>query len=296
MNKFAIYTAVVGNYDEIRQPLVVDSRFDYFLFSNTIREKRIGVWQIKPIEYTNPDQIKIARYVKTHPETLLPDYAATLWMDANIQIVDSWVYERFIELYNQGVQLASVKHPERDCIYEEMFTVCSFKWETIETAWRWNRYLRKNKYPKNNGLFETNVLYRVNSAATKKVDEEWWNCIEQYSRRDQLSFNFVLWHNRKECSYFLKEDECVLRSPYLKLILHSDQTHKFVKEKGYISYLWEYYWKLPSSQKRSFYEKWLSILSKPYWMSSFGYYLWRQMIRIKRDWQRYSSKFSSCKQ
>ena len=296
MPKFAIYTAIVGNYDEIRQPLVVDSRFDYFLFSNTIQEKQVGVWQIKPIEYINPDQIKIARYVKTHPETLLPDYAATLWMDANIQIADNWVYERFVELYNQGAQIASVKHPERDCVYEEMFTVCSTKWESIETAWRWNYYLRKNRYPMYNGLFETNILYRVNSVAIQKVDEEWWICIEQYSRRDQLSFNFVLWHSRKECSYFLKEDECALRSPHFELILHPDQTSKIVKEKGYINYLWEYYWKLPSSQKKSFYKKWLGIISKPYWMSMGEFYLWRQMIRLMRDWQRYYDKISSCKQ
>ena len=287
MSKFAIYTAVVGNYDEISQPLVVDPRFDYFLFSDTIKEERIGVWQIKPIEYYNPDRIKIARYVKTHPETLLPDYAATLWMDANIQIIDSWVYERFIELYQNGSQIASVKHPERDCIYKEIFAVCSVKWETVETAWRWNHYLRKNKYPENNGLFETNILYRVNSDAIKLVDEDWWNCIEKFSRRDQFSFNFVLWNNRQECTYFFSEGECALHTPHLKFILHPSQVNKFVKEKEYIDYLWEYYKMLPSSQKNDFCTKWLSILSMPYRVSMGEFYLWRQFIRIKRDLQRY---------
>lgn len=291
MPKFAIYTAVIGNYDEILQPLVVDSHFDYFLFSDTIQEDRIGVWQVKSIEYSNPDRVKIARYVKTHPETFLPDYAATLWMDANLQIVDSYVYERFLELFNQGVEIASVKHPQRDCIYEELFTVCSLQWESVETTWRWNHHLRKSGYPQNNGLFETNILYRINTAEIIKVDEDWWSCIEQYSRRDQFSFNFVLWSNHQECSYFFSVDECALHTPHLKFVFHPSQARKYVKEKGYIYYLWEYYSMLPSSQKKGFREKWLSILCKPYWVSMGEYYLWRQFIRIKRDLQRYSGKF-----
>ena len=68
MNKFVIFTAVVGNYDEILQPKVVDDRFDYILFSNDIKEKNIGVWQVRPINYINEIQTKIARWVKTHPE------------------------------------------------------------------------------------------------------------------------------------------------------------------------------------------------------------------------------------
>lgn len=69
MNKFVIYTAIIGNYDEILQPQVIDDRFDYVLFSN---ENRVGVWQVRPIAYVNDIQTKIARYVKTHPEELLP--------------------------------------------------------------------------------------------------------------------------------------------------------------------------------------------------------------------------------
>ena len=38
--KCVIYTAMVGGYDEIMQPLVVDDRFDYILFSNDIKENR----------------------------------------------------------------------------------------------------------------------------------------------------------------------------------------------------------------------------------------------------------------
>ena len=84
--KYAIYTAMVGGYDEIMQPMVVDDWFDYFLFSNDIKEDRVGVWQVRPIAYTHPDNTRICRFVKTHPEELLQGYEFSIWMDANIQI------------------------------------------------------------------------------------------------------------------------------------------------------------------------------------------------------------------
>lgn len=34
-NRFAVYTVMVGDYDYIRQPLVVDGRFDFLLFTDT---------------------------------------------------------------------------------------------------------------------------------------------------------------------------------------------------------------------------------------------------------------------
>ena len=36
MKKFAVYTASIGGYDEIHQPLAVDDRFDYIFFSNNV--------------------------------------------------------------------------------------------------------------------------------------------------------------------------------------------------------------------------------------------------------------------
>ena len=55
MKKIAIYTAVIGGYDDIRQPKVVDERFDYYLFTDHIETDFIGVWRLMSIPYSNPD-------------------------------------------------------------------------------------------------------------------------------------------------------------------------------------------------------------------------------------------------
>ena len=69
---------------------------------------------------------KIARYVKTHPEELLPEYEVSLWMDANIIISSNVVYECFVKHYDYGTLVATMKHTKWNCVYDEMFSVlCS---------------------------------------------------------------------------------------------------------------------------------------------------------------------------
>ncbi len=192
MNTKVIYSALIGGYDEVRQPEVVSEEFDYILFCNDIAEKQVGVWQIRPIEYTNPIQTKIARYVKTHPEELLPEYEFSVWMDLTVVIKSDYIYKRAIELYNQGTLIATHIHPERKCIYNEMFGMLKFRWEYENVILDWGRYLRQQHYPRNTGTWETRVLYRKHSKQMHQFNNEWWRCIETYSRRDQLSFNYVL--------------------------------------------------------------------------------------------------------
>lgn len=202
MSKFAIYTAFIGGYEIVRQPITVDERFDYILFTNDLKVDRIGVWKVLPIYYSNTEKTRIARYVKTHPEELLPGYDATLWMDMNLQIVDSYVYERFVDLYESNAQIAGIQHPERDCIYVEAFTMSNRRWEHDNVAFAWCHKLRKEGYPFNWGLYESGILFRRKSNVMTKVNEMWWDCISTYSKRDQFSINYVLWKLGVKEEYF----------------------------------------------------------------------------------------------
>ena len=244
--KYVIYTAMVGGYDEIMQPVVVDDRFDYILFSNDIKEDRVGVWQVRPIAYTNPDNTRICRYVKTHPEELLPGYDASVWMDSNIRIMTSAVYERIVELYESGSLIASINHPERDCIYDEAFIVIAWGVELEKIVIDWCHKLRKENYPKHNGLYETNVMFRAHTnEKIQAVDTMWWDCIEKYSKRDQLSFNYVLWKLGINCDYILDKSRNAHNSLDLSLKSHKNDKTKFYKKNKKQSWLSRYARKRP---------------------------------------------------
>ena len=57
-------------------------------------------------------------------------------------------------------------------------------------------FLKSEKYPEHNGLLFASVLIRKHHDENlKKVMEDWWYCVKNYSKRDQLSFNYVAWKN-----------------------------------------------------------------------------------------------------
>lgn len=237
MNKFAIFTACIGGYDDIMQPKIIDERFDYYLFTDDVEENQIGVWQVRHVDYTNPDKTRVARYVKTHPEELLPEYDATLWIDSNIQIISDSIYNRFISLFEEGIDLASVKHPDRDCIYDEAYTVVSwnmpFVLEHDCLALSWCRKIWKDGYREHGGLYETNILYRRNDELMAKVDKMWWNCISGFSKRDQLSFNYVLWKFKPTAGFFLPIGENAKNSSQVAIANHNGVAKRKYVELGF---------------------------------------------------------------
>lgn len=248
--KYAIYTAMVGGYDEIMQPMVVDDRFDYILFSNDIKEDRVGVWQVRPIAYNNPDNTRICRYVKTHPEELLQGYEFSIWMDANIQICSSYLYQRAFELYEQDVLISSMWHPARTCIYEEAFAVVNMMVEHEDVVIRWCHQLRKEGFPRRQGLCETNVMFRKHhTCLTAETNVMWWQCIEKQSRRDQLSFNYVLWKLGIPCHYMFGEGVNARNTKHLRLVMHQNIRHNHCPITKTEAWLMRYCWKRKDKTK-----------------------------------------------
>lgn len=291
--KYAIYTAMVGGYDKIMQPMVVDNRYDYILFSNDIKEDRVGVWQVKKIFYNNEIQTKIARYVKTHPDELLPEYEFTVWVDSNIIISSNFLYERALQLYQNKVSIATMNHLERNCIYDEAFVLLEGLIEYESIILDWGRVLRKTKYPSNNGLFETNVLFRVNNEVNIHINMLWWSYIEKYSKRDQLSFNYVLWLLQEKCDYILPIDRNTNNSIDFVRVSHKNDINRGVDYKGNIPWLLRYVYKLPNHKneiKKIYYH--IYKMPFPYFFA----FLFGQYFRFKylvNNYQRFYIKKSN---
>ena len=218
--QFVIYSACIGSYDNISQPKYIDDRFDYILFTDELKEKHIGVWEVRKVDYNNSDKTRIARYIKTHPHTLLPQYKATVWLDANLEIISPFIYERSIELCESKTQLASIKHPTRDCIYDEAYWVYGLDSEI--KIFEWCHFLRNIGYPRHNGLYETNVLFRINDENVADLNEQWWKAILEHSRRDQLSLNYLLWNSAIPQDYILPIGEHAVNSSHIRKKLHNN--------------------------------------------------------------------------
>ena len=227
MNKFVIYTVLVGDYDDIMQPTVVDGRFEYLLFTNNFHDgQNVGVWKVRALPNDLClDNKRLSRYPKTHPSILLSEYVASLYIDANIQIVDSWVYSRFIELYEANVEHAGVRLvlTGRDCIYEHTFDMCQSLLEHDYVAIHQCSELYKRGFPAHFGLNENNIIFRRHTEQIKKVDEEWWQWIINFSSRDQFSYMYCLWKYHIPLNYFLPIGEDARNGNHFRLVKHDSR-------------------------------------------------------------------------
>lgn len=218
--RFAVYSAIVGNYDEVHQPAVLHNDFDFILFSNDIQMGEVGVWKIRAIPYSNDNPTKVARWVKTHPDFLLPDYDASIWIDSNVCILDSFLYDRVLHFIETGNVISSMWHRVRDCIYTEAAVVCFRGLDIEDRVLKWLSCLVKENYPLHQGLHETNVVFRRHCEPISKFDQMWWNCINENSIRDQLSFDYCLWKNSLSCAYFINSTENVRNSVHFRYLDH----------------------------------------------------------------------------
>ena len=226
MKDYVIYSAIIGEYDNVLQPLTLHEEFDYILFSDTINDNKIGVWNIKKVKYDNPDKARVVRWIKTHPDQLVKEYKFSLWIDGNIQILTNDFYQRAIDLYNNNILISSMWHNERDCIYDESAVVAFYGLESEKVVLNWEHFLLKEHYPQHYGLFENNVIFRIHNNTIKKMDNLWWSCIEQFSRRDQLSFNYSLWKYKLKCEFYLPYGENTRNSKCVKRIYHRNTKNR----------------------------------------------------------------------
>lgn len=195
-NNKVIYTSLTGGYDQLIQPKCIFEGFDYICFSNDFKEKKVGIWDIRPIPFESKDKTRLSRFVKLNPHIALPDYEYSLWMDSNLCVITNELLDIVIPLIEKKTMMASVLHPRFDCIYDDAIKCI---WDGRDSYFAIKKqisFLYSQKYPSHNGLYENNLILRKhNEELIIKISEEWWQLYNSFSKRDQLSLCYVLWKN-----------------------------------------------------------------------------------------------------
>lgn len=223
MKDFVVYTIIVGGYDKVKQPIVTDDRFDYILFTDDTSKHRIGVWQVKDIPYKDDNLVRLSRYAKCLPTKVLPEYKASIYIDGTLQIATSYVYEKFIECYEKGIEWSGISHYQRSCIYEEMCVIVGefpkgiHDYDTIE----WYCALKNERFPRQFGLYENNAIYRRHIRKVSLIGEEWWKSLQYYCKRDQFSLMYYLWKHKVQLHYILQMGIDTKHTPHFIYSYHA---------------------------------------------------------------------------
>ena len=205
LNRKVIYTAIVGDYDDLIPVPQMDD-WDYVCYTD--QPLKSDVWEIReiPSNIKYLSQVKQQRYIKLHPHILFPEYDFSLWVDANITIKQN--INKFVEdnCKNEDIVLFIGEHPNRKCIYREAITCKAMKKDKDEIIDKQMEKYRNEGFPENYGLPQSCIIFRYhNEPSCIKLMETWWKEIDKHSHRDQLSFNYALWKSPTPIKYLDKK-------------------------------------------------------------------------------------------
>ena len=110
-----IYTCIIGNHDNLlSQPKI--KGVDYVCFTD--QDLKGDGWNIIRIESLPIDDRLYAKHPKMLPSLWLPKVKRSIWIDGSIEVSDDDIFNKFSDCSGNGMAL--FKHPERDCIYDEI--------------------------------------------------------------------------------------------------------------------------------------------------------------------------------
>lgn len=196
--KKVIYTVIVNGYDDLKQPKVIDKDYDYICFTNT-PEYNDTIWDIYPI----PEDIKgkypkqISIQLKFRPHIYLKNYEESVYLDGNAQITKS-ISELYKRIGADKYWLSLKKHPSRNCTYEEIDACLKYGLISQEKHDETVKFLQDSNFPKQCGLYETNIIFRRhNEAKCISLMELWLSLFMEKDEktRGQFYLSYCIWKN-----------------------------------------------------------------------------------------------------
>lgn len=187
MPRLAVYTALTGGYDTLRQPERIREDVDYFCFSNDIHEERIGAWRIRPIPFDDHDPVRVSRFPKLNPHLVLPEFESSLYVDANVRVTKE-LDEAVNRSIESGTPCAMVPHPDREGTFEEGLFVLRHSMADPFKVYRQMCALAQSEFRNDAGLFVCSIIFRRHlDPRVIAFSEFWWRGFQAGTKRDQLS-------------------------------------------------------------------------------------------------------------
>lgn len=221
-SKIAVYTCVVGGYDELMIPNKYMEDCDFFIVSDK-RPKVNSKFEYLNIRDYIPkdisDYTRMNRYCKINAHRLFPQYRYSIYFDGNVQLNKD--YQQLInnlgslaiktlgrnfydDLYIDAMRSIETGRDDKDKIYEQV-----------------RRYWLEGMPEHYGSVINTILIREQNNPICRKIMEDWWNEVYEFSARDQISLPYVIWRN----GFSMKDVNVVNETPSI----FNDNYWKFCK-------------------------------------------------------------------
>jgi len=182
-----IYTVIIGAYEPLLPPHVVDLGADYVCLCD-VPMPEVPPWKIRIVEHGGLDNARESRRFKHLAHRYFPEAEYTLYQDANVRLKTTFPFSWLDEH-----DIAVCPHNQTNDAYQE-FIRC-LRWargNPAELLMQMVRYIAEG-FPSYSGAVGCFVILRRHTDDIARFNEAWWNEILTASARDQVSFNYVSW-------------------------------------------------------------------------------------------------------
>lgn len=191
-SKKVVFTAIFGNYDNLKTPEYINPDWDYVCFTDN-KNIESDVFTVKHVNQRFENVTKNARMIKLLSHLFLINYEFSLWIDGSVklrgknidELVNHNLSSNYISLHN---------HVKRDCVYEEADACMLAKKDGNDILARQIAEYRNEGLPESVGVFETAEIARRQWAPeVQMLNSLWWQQLDAFSIRDQVALPFVFW-------------------------------------------------------------------------------------------------------
>ncbi|WP_426240867.1 glycosyltransferase domain-containing protein [Pararhizobium sp. DWP1-1-3] len=192
--KRVVYTCLFGKYEILNEikPSAEDQDISYICFTDD-PDLRSESWKVVLISQKGLGTARESRGPKLRPHIYLRDFTESLYIDntVRLKVSASDIFRRYLS--DTKVSFACLRHPWRDCLYDEGEDVIR---GSIDDEVRVREQLdayRAAGHPIHSGLYAGTLLLRRHmDPKIISFGELWFEHVLRYSARDQISFPFCL--------------------------------------------------------------------------------------------------------
>lgn len=181
-----IFTAIFGQYDDLKEPTIVTPGWEYICFTDQHIESK--TWKIIHRPMLPEGAQRTARFYKImfhrHIET-----EESIWIDASFLInvnLNEW-WKRFHKPFT------CIGHPVRNCFYKEADICIIRKADSEYLLKKQKNVYRSIGVPEQGGLIASGILLRFMNQEVISFCDLWYQQILNFSARDQLGFCLAAW-------------------------------------------------------------------------------------------------------
>lgn len=195
-NQIAVYTCVVGNYDKVQEPISLADGCDYYIISDKEPEEKSIYKYINIKDCVTreiQDNTRKNRFCKINAHEIFPKHRYSVYFDGNI-ILDENIVQYLEKLSKTRITMLS--RVSYDSVYAEALRCMLHGRDEKEKFEQQVEKYWLEGMPDDFGLVLPSIILREhNNPICKKLMIEWWDEISKFSKRDMISFPYVLWKN-----------------------------------------------------------------------------------------------------